>query len=114
MKQGEDVAIDVQAEQGWYVESYSVYYLNGAGEKVYVLGVDGKHLMNVQPGTSEATIAFRMVSYHVTVEVNYAKTAYTVTPDTAAANGQIGVRLADDPNEIVYGTVLDATVGDEI
>lgn len=55
-----------------------------------------------------------MVSYHVTVEVNYAKTAYTVTPDTAAANGQIGVRLADDPNEIVYGTVLDATVGDEV
>lgn len=114
VKQGEDVAIDVQAEQGWYVESYSVYYLNGAGEKVYVLGADGEHLMNIQPGTSEATIAFRMVSYHVTVEVNYAKTAYTVTPDTAAANGQIGVRLADDPNEIVYGTVLDATVGDEV
>lgn len=113
VKQGETAVIDVTAADGWYVDSYSVYYYDTqkGNQLTYVNDLNGNPINQVDPDAAEVQISFKMVSYDVTVEVNYAKTVYTVTP-LDAEHGTIGVS-DKNPAEFVYG-VINAKAGDKI
>ena len=109
--QGEEVVVAVKPADGWYVERYSVSYTNQQGQTVYVNDANGDSLKDVVPGTGNVDIAFTMESSDVTVAVKYAKTDYTVTPETAQ-NGTIKVK--HDTDLTFADGAITANVGDYV